>query len=289
MTIITLTSTASYMENNINNISALIDYLYGDMTQKEKEAFEQKLKNDPVLQKDLNDLKAARKGLSAMGDQEVMDPFVFQAGYASSVWNKTVNRPRYLALKYMVAIAASLAVFFIIGYLTKATLQFDHNTVRLSFGKTSRDKPLTREEIQGMICNEVAVNNRDFINRVNASQAAFNQAIDDHRKTEVAEIRKLFASYTGVKNEELESLASRIQKDNRDLVNEYIQQANAQQQTYVQNVVASFSEYLQKQRTQDLQKIQYSLVNLKESQDMQKMQTSQILTSIITNMNSQNN
>lgn len=80
-----------------------------------------------------------------------------------------------------------------------------------------------------------------------------------------------------------------MQNNNRDLVNEYIRQASAQQQSYIQNLIVNFSDYLQKQRTQDLEKIRTSLVTLKQSQDQQKMETSQILTSLISTMNSQNN
>src|SRR3970040_2218894 len=109
------------MENK-TNISELIDYLYGDLTQLEKEAFEEKLLSNPELRKELEELSDARKGLSSIGDREVMDPFVFQAGYSNSVWNKTVNRPRFMIIRYFVAIAASFTLFFLAGHLTKTTI-----------------------------------------------------------------------------------------------------------------------------------------------------------------------
>ncbi|HLF34742.1 MAG TPA: hypothetical protein VI583_10905 [Cyclobacteriaceae bacterium] len=277
------------MENKIN-ISELIDYLYGDLTQLEKEAFEEKLRSNPDLRKEFEELSAARKGLSSMEDREIMDPFVFQAGYKNSLVNKTINRPRYMAARYMVAIAASLAIFFLAGYLTRATISFDDGSTRFSFGNShSPEKPLSREEITGLIRNEVAGNNQALAGQLKASEASFRQVLNEHARMQEAEIRKLITSYTTAKNEEIDVFLAQLQKDNRNLVNEYMEQASARQQAYVQNLLVSFSDYLQQQRNQDLQRIQSSLVTLKESQDQQKLRTSEILTSIITTMNTQNN
>jgi len=277
------------MENN-NHINLLINYLYGDLSQKEKEAFEQKLKENPDLKKEYDDLLAARKGLSSLRDQEVMDPFVFQAGFQNSIWNKTINRPRFTVLKYGIAIAASLAIFFLIGYFTKATIRFNENSILLSFGKVKEDeKPMSRKEISGLIKGEVASNNQVLLEQMKMSHSEIQKVLDDHHKKEAGEIRRLLAYYTNAKNGEIDQFLAQLQKDNRDIVNEYIQQASSQQKLYMQNVLTSFAEYLQKQRTQDLQRIQTSLVTLKESQDKQKMQTSEILTSLISSMNTQNN
>jgi hypothetical protein len=276
------------MENN-NNIPSLIDYLYGDLTQKEKEAFEQKLLDNPELKKEYDNLLSARKGLSSLGDQEVMDPFLFQAGFQRSLWNKSINRPRQTILRYGIAIAASLTVFFFIGYFTRATLRFSENSVMLSFGTTREEKPLSRAEVSGLVKGEVAANNQAILEQMKLSQAEVQKVLDDHHKKEAGDIRKLLASYTNAKNGEIDKFLVQLQKDNRDLVNEYIQQASNQQKDYMQNVLSSFADYLQKQRTQDMEKIQSNLITLKESQDRQKLQTSQILTSLISTMNTQNN
>lgn len=277
------------MENK-TNISELIDYLYGDLTQMEKEAFEEKLRSNPELRKELDELSTARKGLSAIGDREVMDPFVFQAGYGNSVWNKTVNRPGFIIVRYFVAIAASLALFFLAGYITRTTIRFGDGSTLLSFGNPGEaEKSLTREVITGLIRNEMENNNQALISQVKASESSFQELLDDHNRKQKAEIRKIFTAYSDGKNEEIDAFLSRLQDDNRGIINEYFEQANTQHQRYVQNLLVSFSDYLQEQRTQDLQRIQNSLVTLKESQDQQKLQTSEILTSIITTMNTQNN
>jgi hypothetical protein len=277
------------MENK-NNISELIDYLYGDLTQLEKEAFEEKLRTNPDLRKEFEELSAARKGLSSMEDREVMDPFVFQAGYKNSLVNKTINRPRYLAARYMVAIAASLAIFFLAGYLTRATISFGDGSTRLSFGESRTfEKPLNRQEITDLIRNEVAGNSQALAGQLKVSEVSIRQVLDEHARMQEAEVRKLITSYVNAKNEEIDLFLAQLQKDNRNIVNEYMEQASARQQAYVQNLLVNFSDYLQQQRNQDLQKIQSSLVTLKDLQDQQKLQTSEILTSIITTMNTQNN
>ncbi len=195
-----------------------------------------------------------------------------------------------MAVRYIVAIAASLAVFFLIGYLTRATIRFGDGSTLVSFGNSREtEKPLTREEITGLIRSAVDNNNQILISQVKASESSMQKLLDDHNKMENAEIRKIFAAYTDVKNEEFDVFLSQLKKDNREIVSEYIEQANTRHQLYVQNLFTNFSDYLQQQRSQDLQRIQSSLVTLKESQDQQKLQTSEILTSIISTMNTQNN
>lgn len=44
----------------MNQEEKLIDYLYGEMTSAEKQAFEQKLQQNPALQKDLEALQESR-------------------------------------------------------------------------------------------------------------------------------------------------------------------------------------------------------------------------------------
>jgi len=277
------------MENK-NNITALIDYLYGNLSQKEKEAFEENLKNDPALRKEVEELKTARKGLASLGDHEIMDPYIFQAGNGNRFWNKPQGRPLTAVLKYSTAIAASVIILFLAGFTTKATLHFEKGSVTLSFGNRQElQQPLTRDDVSGMIREEVTRNNRELIGQINSSQASLQTMIEEHNKKEAGEMKELLTNYTNAKNDEIQAVIARLQDNNRDIVNEYIRQASAQQRDYIQNLMVNFSDYLQKQRTQDLEKIRTSLVTLKQSQEQQTMQTSQILTSLISSMNSQNN
>ena len=59
----------------------LLDYIYGEMTGSDRGAFEEKLKNDPGLQAELDELTEVRKALDNLKDKEVMEPF--------STWGKT--------------------------------------------------------------------------------------------------------------------------------------------------------------------------------------------------------
>ncbi len=277
------------MENK-DNITRLIDYIYGNLTQNEKEAFEEKLKADPVLKKEMDDLLIARKGLASLGEEEVMDPYVFETGLNRSMWNNHAGKPVTLALKYIAAIAASLFIILSVGYFTKAGIRFGKGSVTLSFGEQgNKNMPLTRDEISGMIREQISGNNEQWSRQFNASDSAFQKLLDEHHKKETAELRKLLTAFTYAKNDEIETALNSMQKDNRKLVDAYVKQSSLQQQLYMQNLIGSFSDYLQKQRNQDLEKIRTSLVALKQSQDTQKMETSQILTSIISSLNTQNN
>ena len=80
---------------------------------------------------------------------------------------------------------------------------------------------------------------------------------------------------------QIELLINQVQQENAELVAEIVEAARDQQEEQFELTLASFAEYLDEQRTTDLQLIDYSLTNLEESTINRFVQTDQVLGEII--------
>ncbi|MBO6794065.1 MAG: hypothetical protein JJ895_09145 [Balneolaceae bacterium] len=80
---------------------------------------------------------------------------------------------------------------------------------------------------------------------------------------------------------QVEMIINQVQAENAELVAEFVQAAQEQQETQFQQTLASFASYLDEQRTSDLELIDYSLANLQETTYNRFVQTDQVLGEII--------
>ena len=80
---------------------------------------------------------------------------------------------------------------------------------------------------------------------------------------------------------QVEMLINQVQNENAALVSQIVEAAQDQQETQFQQTLASFAEYLDEQRTSDLQLIDYSLTSLEETTYNRFVQTDQVLGEII--------
>jgi hypothetical protein len=278
------------MENN-QSVTRIIEYLYGELTQKEKEAFEEEVKNNAELRREVESLLEMKNGLSRLRDQEIMEPFLFQAHLGKSFWQKSRPRPLGVTLRYVAVVAASLLLLLVAGFLTRASLDFQNHSMTLRFGSQPdpAENTLTRDEVYGMISQQLDASHRQWTGELKNYETEFTRTLAEHNKKQKEDIKNLFAGYSDQNSEQLERFIVQLQENNREVINDYFIRANSQQQQNMQSMLATFADYLERKRQQDLEKIQNSLVTLKESQAIQKLETSQILTSIITTMNTQNN
>ncbi len=80
---------------------------------------------------------------------------------------------------------------------------------------------------------------------------------------------------------QVEMLINQVQAENAALVAGIVEAAQEQQESQFELTLASFAEYLDEQRTSDLQLIDYSLTNLEETTYNRFVQTDQVLGEII--------
>lgn len=269
----------------------LIAYLYGEMSTEERIRFEKKMEADPDLKNEFLELKQVRKGLSALDDKEVMEPFFLWGRNGTNSWSNPFKRRSLLLFKPIVAVAASIVILLLVGYLTRFSITYQENQLFIGFNKSIPAQPvdvLTEDQIRNLVRNEIDENNLSLLTRIANTENRL-----DSRLSILETKQEKQPEYLQVKNavdeQDLEEYYNQLRQTNARLVENYLQNATVQQQEYFQTVMNQFTDYLQDQREEDLRLIRRSLVNLKEDQDQQQLQTQQMLAALLNNVNNQNN
>lgn len=88
-------------------------------------------------------------------------------------------------------------------------------------------------------------------------------------------------SQVGYSAAQVEMIINQVQRENAQLVNEIVVAAQEQQEIQFQQTFASFADYLNEQRSTDLQLINFGLTSLEETTYNRFRQTDQVLGEII--------
>lgn len=197
----------------MNQEEKLIDYLYGEMTSAEKQAFEQELQQNPALQKELEALQESRTFLADL--PEVQPP-------ATVI---TLKRQPFPWKKWAIpaSIAASLLLLLQLFDFQATTTK---NGLTFSFG-TPVEKPITRTpdnitlaDVQQLIEKSEAVQQQQQlllldsiwqkrqVNQLNAMQKKLNQQLVAHQSQQKSELQDFANNF---RQEEIPELANLMQ------------------------------------------------------------------------------
>lgn len=86
---------------------------------------------------------------------------------------------------------------------------------------------------------------------------------------------------TGYTAAQVEMLITQVQQENAELIEDYVLAAQEQQELQFQQTLATFAEYMDEQRENDLELMNYSLTSLEENTYTRFQQTDQVLGEII--------
>ena len=269
----------------------LIAYLYGEMSTEDRLRFEKEMESDPDLKNEFMELKQVRKGLSQLEDKEVMEPFFLWGRNGTSESVNPFRRKSLILFKPFIAVAASLVILLLVGYLTRFSISYQQDRLFIGFNGAQQSQPadvLSTEEIRSLVRNEIDQNNRRILNTINDSENKMETRFATLETNQKQQLKSQAASI-GINEKDLKEFYEQLQQANATLMENYLQNATVQQQEYFQTVMNQFTDYLQDQREEDLRIIRRNLVSLKENQDQQKQETQQILAAILNNANYQNN
>jgi len=273
-----------------NHEELMMGYLYDELTTDEKEKFEERLSANLELMKELNELKATRSQIS-LKDKELVDPFMFSSGGSGSVWMATKIIGNGI-LKPAIGLAASISLLLILGYATNLSISTEYGYLSLSFGKTEKveiqDQYVTKVQFNKLL-RQMDESNSQYSNQFTGFKSnvdmQFASLSAQSNKSGLQEVQKLSSDNA----RHLSDLASRLQNDNLLFLEKYIAQSNTNQQRLIEGMLVDFSDYLKDQREEDLRSIEYSLQILQQNQELSTQETNQVLASIISKVNSQNN
>ena len=267
----------------------LLDYLYGEMSAKEREDYEKRLQVDEVLRSELNELKSVRAELESLKEKEVMEPFSTWNRSRSTSWFKLGKR-RLLVFRPITAVAAAMVVLLLVGYLTDFSLTINGQGVQLGFSKntsTIAGAYSSKEEVQKLVNEEVRKKNEMFLTQLNDSRKEF-----DARFTYLQnglEAVKKSSQGSEIDKKALQEFFMRFENKNAGMMKEYLKLTAYQQQEYLKEMFTQFNNFYQKQREDDLMFIQDNFYELTHKQELQKQETEKALASFYTTVNQGNN
>lgn len=270
----------------------LITYLYDEMSIEERQQFEMAMENNPELKREFEELKDIRKGLASIHDKEVMEPFFLWGKNGLSSWATLFKRRNLLMFKPIIAVAASLVLVLLVGYLTNFSIIYENKSLYLGFNtpdKGDQTTGYTNEEIASLVNQEIAKNNAYIFSKLTETENSFDTRFAALEGGTDISMKSDYLPSDLVTQKELDVFLTQVRNNNLRVLNTYLQSSSVQQQDYFQAVLKEFSTYMENQREEDLRLIRRSLVDLQENQQAQKAETDQILASILTTVSNQNN
>jgi hypothetical protein len=263
-------------------------YLYGELEGAEKDRFDQYLLENPEAQVELEKYHGLRKILSSVDDKEVIaPPIVVSESKQRFIWDAPYFRT-------IIGIAASLLLIILAGKLTGTEFSLNGNEFRLTFGGAKPQPPqsiekdkqqlLTPEQVQDMINESLEKNNTLIAETWKENEQKLTASIRSNLAVNSNKIDQLMRQASTASQEQIGSYVANLQSQNMQLVKDYFALSATEQKTYIENLLVDFADYLQQQRTNDMQVVQLRLNSLEQNTDLFKQETEQILTSIITSV-----
>lgn len=268
----------------------LLDYLYDEMTPNEKKEFEQKLSGSETLQHELRELTSVREELDGLKDKEVMEPFSTWGKTRSSRWFDSNQRTRKIIFRPVTAVAASLVILMLVGYLTNFSISVSGDGFQAGFSsqvKAEDQTFLSEAEVQSLVNQEVQRSNKALIARLTQAEEGYNQKINMlETSLKSVENRDRNAPVT---NEDLQKFFVNAENKNAEIMKEYLKLTSTQQHEYFRTMLTQFNDFYRQQREDDLTLIQTSLLEMQQNQSVQKQETDQAITSLYTTVNQRRN
>ncbi len=252
--------------------SLLTAYLYGELDEQQRAEAEQYLAENPEARRELATLQAIRNKLAALTDKEVIVP---QSVYETAGTKKAF--PRFAV--NLLAVAASVTLIMMSGWLAGVELKWHGNELRITFGREKaavNQVQLTPDEVQAMI------------NEALAQRQSVATYPPDELKQQVqnwvnASLRAQFLKEKQSGPEEyLSQYTAALYAENARIMREYINLASKEQRQAIEELLLDYTRYLNEQRQSDLEKLYTRLHTIEQNTELYKQETDQLLTGIIT-------
>ncbi|GIV37521.1 MAG: hypothetical protein KatS3mg032_1900 [Cyclobacteriaceae bacterium] len=252
--------------------SLLTAYLYGELDEQQRAEAEQYLAENPEARQELATLQAIRTRLAALSDKEVIVP---QSVYENIRAKKTF--PRFAV--NLLAIAASVTLILISGWVAGIELKWHGNELHITFGRervSENPQQLTRDDVQLMINETLA-----------RHTVAATDAPADLEKQVQNWVKASLPAQTAKENqpnldEYLRQYTAALYTENARIMREYINLASAEQRQAIEELLLDYTRYLNEQRQSDLEKLYTRLYTIEQNTELYKQETNQLLTGIIT-------
>lgn len=265
-------------------------YLYGGMNEEEKERFEAYVARTPRAMDELEKLRNIRHLLGFAKDKEVIAPPVLVAAEPASVargqrfWNAPYFRTVF-------SVAASLLLLLLAARFTGTSVVVSHHQLKFSFGDSQEGEMtsppaapngLDQDQVKQMIDEAIGRNNKVVTFTLEQTQKNLDASIRNNLAVSSGKIDHLLREASEASQQQIRQYVDALRAENRQQVKDYFQLTSAEQKKYIENLLVDFAQYLQQQRSNDLQLMQSRMTSIEQNTNLFKQETEEILSSIIT-------
>jgi hypothetical protein len=193
------------------------------------------------------------------------------------------------------SIAASLLIIILVGKLTGLQVNYSQNELRLSFGEpvqnnlASDPNTLSATEVQQMIDNSLHQNNEAMQASLKESQQKYEESVKNILARSNVKTSELVRTASSASEEQVRQYVLTMREENTKQMRDYMQLSTNEQKQYIEDLLVDFAKYMQQQRNNDLMTLQTRLATVEQNTDMFQRETEQILTSIIANVDKEDN
>jgi mannitol-specific phosphotransferase system IIBC component len=267
--------------------SILAAYLYGELSKDEQAKVAIYLTEHPDAKRELDEIKSMQKLMGKLKDKEVTEPsFVFENPLVV-----VVSKHQFLSriMKLTIGMAASIALLLLVGYFTELHVSFENQTMKLSFGDTKNISPtdtsnVTEDNIKAWMQESLAVNNQSILSKINDVETSLVDKVNTQNSAHSVQLKSMNTS-NNIDQTIIDQYVSQLKEENKEIILRLVDVSERNQQQYMTAMMTDFSNYLDQQRTNDLEVIQTSFNNLKDNTEINQIETNELLASIISTVN----
>lgn len=248
----------------------LMDYLYGNLTPKEKEEMEDCLKKDPGLKKELEDFTGVKLRLGKVRDQNVPEPVLLDLPSAPSFWKEPFFR-------YAATITLFLACLMLIGKFTGLNFQSGESGFILSFQEAKMTDWDKEAEGKALATELALVMEDNFRIQKMALESELEQKFLEQRE----DFQQHLEGHRSNTEEALLALVENFQQQSQNRVETFRRDLAHSQNEYFTFFLENMTLAMQQMREEDLLYIQAWMAGLESDKAAFQQETEKILASLL--------
>ena len=250
--------------------STLISFLYNELSREEEQKVKTYLASDTKAKKELDEIRHTMGIMGKLEDKEVEAPsFVYDKSAQVIIPDNTKQNNSW---KSILAIAASISLLLIVGYLTRFNVS-NKDGFQISFGdqNSPAENTLDEENLRSWMEQSLASNNELLLSRINEVEQSF----DDKASQLNGNVNQV--NYK-IDQELIDQYVDQISRENREIILSLLETSNRDQQKYLDEVLTDFANYVDQQRQNDFDWIQNQftqIVNNRNPDDFEDYRNSE--------------
>lgn len=262
----------------------IIDYLYGTMNPDENTRFEEYVKNNPEVAREVEELKRTRQLLPTLSDVEIIPPLVFRGDKSGT----RIGSPGKWFLP--ISIAASITIILITGYLTEFRMSINKDGIELGFKNETPHQVagFSKDEVEQLVEQRMAVLKTELTSEIVSLESGFDAQLASNRAITSSQIENALKVNGKTQNDEqMLKFISQIRGENEKMMANFYKVSAEEQRQYIRNILLEYNRFIEEQRKGDLEFMQANFIDLKTASELRQEETDKLLASIISTVNSQ--